>query len=375
MTDQALRPLEGIRVLDFTNVPPGAACTTLLADLGAQVIRVESPAQKGKPSLVVGQVALSRGKQSLTLDTRKPEANAALLRMAASVDVVIENARPGAMAERGFGYPQASAANPGIVWCALTGFGQDGPYAAFSGHDINYLAHSGLLGAMSNDRDGFPGLPLALQAGAMTALSAIQAALIRKLRTGKGALCDVSLSEAATWFLICGMNAISDKPFMLPPSPDRRLYECADGRHVAIACAEPRTWAALCEGLGCEDLKDELHRWSDAPAATRRIAEKFRERPAAEWMAALAPTGAAVTVMNHAMQLLDDPQVRARGSVVRVGETNVPANPVRLDAGADGKTATNLAPPPLVGADSEAVLRGFGFGEDEIAAMAAAGLT
>lgn len=374
MNDNRLKPLEGMRVLDFTNVPPGAACTTLLADLGAEVIRVESPAQKGKPSLVIGQVALSRGKKSICLDQRRPEASDVLLRLAKEVDIVIENNRPGAMAQRGFGYPQASEANPGIIWCALTGFGQDGPYASYSGHDINYLAHSGLLGALSADREWFPGITLALQAGALCALSAIQAAVIRRLRTGKGSLVDVSLSEAATWFLTCGMNAISERPFSLPASPDRRLYACADGRHVAIACAEPRTWQALCEGLGCEELKDQLHRWEDAPAATQRIAELFAGKTADEWFALLAPKGTAITVMNHAMQLLDDPQVQARGAVVNVGNVHVPANPLRVDAGADGRTGTATEPPHAVGADTAAVLAAVGFGPKEIAAMESSGL-
>jgi crotonobetainyl-CoA:carnitine CoA-transferase CaiB-like acyl-CoA transferase len=374
MNEQMLRPLEGIRVLDFTNVPPGAACTTLLADLGAEVIRVESPAQKGKPSLVIGQVALSRGKKSLCLDMRQPEANDILLRMVPAVDIVMENGRPGAMAERGFGYPQANAANPGVIWCALTGFGQDGPYARFSGHDVNYLAHSGLLGALGAEGGWFPAITLSLQAGAMSALAAVQAALIRKLRTGKGAFVDVSLSEAATWFLTCGINAISERPFALPASPDRRLYECGDGRYVAIACAEPRTWDALCTALGCEELKDQLHRWQDAEAATQRLASIFREKPAAEWMSLLAPKGAAITVMNHAAQLLDDPHVKARGTVVDVAGVHVPANPLRIAAAGEGSTGTVLEPPTSVGAHTEELLASFGFAPDEIGRLETQGL-
>ncbi len=146
-----LKPLAGIRVLDFTALPPGGACTVMLADLGADIIRIESPARKGEPSLVIRQVALSRGKRSMTLDQRNPAASEILRRLASTVDVIVENGNPGVMEARGFGYSHARAANPKIIWCAITGFGQDGPYAKHAGHDFSYMAHSGLLGALEPD--------------------------------------------------------------------------------------------------------------------------------------------------------------------------------------------------------------------------------
>ena len=121
-----LNPLSGIRILDFTAFPPGAVCTVMLADLGAEVIRVESPAQKGARSLVIGQVAPSRGKRSITVNLRDPASSEILKRLAPSMDVVVENAKPGAMESKGFGYTQARAVNPKIIWCAITGFGQTG---------------------------------------------------------------------------------------------------------------------------------------------------------------------------------------------------------------------------------------------------------
>ncbi|MBU6267667.1 MAG: CoA transferase [Sphingomonadales bacterium] len=370
---EVMKPLEGIRVLDFSNVPPGAACATLLADLGAEVVKLDSPKAKGKPSLVIGQVALSRGRKSLTLDQRHPGANAVLAKLVAGFDVVLENSFPGVMEQRGFGYAQAKAVNPGVIWCALTGFGQDGPYAAWSGHDISYLAHAGVLSALTADRGWHPGLPIALQAGGLSALAAIEAALIRKLRTGKGAFLDVSLAEAAGWLLTCGVNAISDRPFAIPATPDRHQYECADGRWVVVACAEPRTWGALCAGLGCEDLAEQLHRWQDMPGTIARLAGLFRAKAAAEWVALLAPMGAAVTVLNHAAQLLDDPHIKARGSVVEIGGVNVPANPLRMhDAGA--ATGTLGGAPTLAGADNGDVLAAAGFGAEEIAALEAEGV-
>jgi alpha-methylacyl-CoA racemase len=255
----------------------------MLADLGADIIRVESPAQKGKPSLVVGQIALSRGKRSMTLDLRNPASAEVLRRLAATVDVIVENAKPASMEERGFGYTHARAANPGIIWCAITGFGQNGPYAGHAGHDLSYLAHSGLLAALNPEQPWQPSLSLALQAGAFSAVVGIQAALLQRAQSDAGAFLDVSLSEAATWFLTCGIKPLSDRPFVLGATPDRRVYACADGRFVAVASAEPRTWEVLCDGLGVPQLKTHLRKPESAEATAGTLAAIFLTRPAAEW--------------------------------------------------------------------------------------------
>ncbi len=370
----SLKPLAGIRVLDFTAFPPGGFCTVMLADLGAEIIRVEPPAQKGKPSLVIGQVPLSRGKRSMTLDLRNPASNAVLERLVPSIDVVVENARPGAMESRGFGYSHARARNARIVWCAITGFGQTGPYATHAGHDLSYLAHSGLLGALSPELPWQPALPLALQSGALAAVIGIQAALLQCARSGEGAFVDISLSEAATSLLTCGIHPLSDKPFALPATPDRRLYACADGRFVAVACAEPRTWEALCDGLDVPQLKADLHQAAAADNATRTLADAFRTRPAAEWVERLAPAGAAVTIVNHGSQLLADPQVRARGTVVDCAGVPVPASPVRICSPGGSHSETTTAPPHTVGQDTHDVLCSAGFTADEIDGLIAAGI-
>jgi alpha-methylacyl-CoA racemase len=372
--DQPLQPLAGIRVLDFTAVPPGGACTTLLADLGADVVRIESPKLKGKPSTIFGQVAISRGKRSMTLDQRDAKAPAILRRLAASADVVVENARPGVMEQRGFGYSQAREANERIVWCAMTGFGQDGPYALHGGHDLNYIAHSGLLGALTSDRDWHPGVSLALQAGALSAVIAIQAALLERHRTGQGAFIDLSFSEAATWFLGCGMNPLAEAPFAIPVTPDRRTYACADGRYLAIACSEPRNWKVLCDELGLPEYEGELHKWSDARTVMQRLSEIFATRPAREWVDRLAPLGAAVTVLNHGAQVADDPHVRARGSVIEVAGTPVPASPIRIAAPDGSQSGTSRQAPRNVGDDTSDVLREAGFGSEEIDALEAEGI-
>jgi alpha-methylacyl-CoA racemase len=362
----SLKPLAGIRVLDFTNFPPGGYCTVMLADLGADVIRVEPPGQKGKPGRIIGQVTLARGKRSLTLDLRNPASVAILNRLVKTVDVVVESAKPGSMEARGFGYPQARALNPKVIWCAISGFGQEGPYADQPGHDLSYTAHSGLLGALTTDLPWHPGAVLAIPAGALMAVIGIQSALLTRATSGEGAFVDISMSESATWLLSGGINPLSEKPFLIPPSPDRRLYACADGRFIAVASAEPRTWAALCDVLDAPELKPNLHSAETAAATTEALARIFATRPAAEWIERLSPSGAAAVLVHNGKELLDDPQVRARGSIVESGGVPVPANPVRVSS-PDGETTTTATDAPhTVGQDTVDVLTSAGFSSGEI---------
>jgi crotonobetainyl-CoA:carnitine CoA-transferase CaiB-like acyl-CoA transferase len=319
-------------------------------------------------------VALSRGKRSLTLDLRDPRAVPVLERLVAAADVVIENALPGTMEQRGFGYPQAKAANPGIVWCAITGYGQDGPQARHTGHDINFLAHAGVLSALSTDRDWHPSLPLALQTGALAAVVAIQAVLIRRGVGGEGAFVDVSLSEAALWLLTCGVNPMSPQPYAIPRTPDRRTYACADGRHVAIACAEPRTWGALCTALDLPDLAPQLHKWDDAAAAEAALAAVFATASAADWFARLSVAGAAISLVNHGEDLLHDPQIAARGAIAEVAGVPVPAPPFRIDGAAGPARPLSAKAPGRVGDDTAAALAEAGFSPTEIAEFAESGL-
>jgi crotonobetainyl-CoA:carnitine CoA-transferase CaiB-like acyl-CoA transferase len=372
----SLKPLAGTRVLDFSNLPPGAICTAMLADLGAEIVRVEPPKLKGTPSLVFGQPPMTRAKRSIALDTRNPAANPVLKRLIATVDVVVENARPGGMEAAGFGYAQARAANPRVIWCAITGFGQTGPYAHHAGHDVSFLAHSGLLGTLAEDRDALPGAQLATPFGGMAAVVGVQAALIERARTGEGGFLDISLSESAGWALTVGVDPLGERPFRVAASAERRLYRCADGRYVAVASAEPRTWSALCEGLGVPELKERLREAMGAGSAEigALLAGRFQAKPAAQWVAELAPLGAAVTILNHGREVLDDPQVRARGSVVETGAGPVPANPVRLTAADGRRTATETAGPPTVGQDTAEVLLGAGFSQAEVDALAGAGV-
>ncbi len=231
-------PLRGLRVLDLTQLPPGAFCTVLLADLGADVIRVESP--KGRR--FEGPVGLSRSKRSVAVDLRHERGLEVLRKLAASVDVLVENERPGAMDERGFGYSHAATELPSLIWCSISGYGQDGPYASWSGHDLSYAAHSGLLASLDPELPWYPQLIVAIPLGAMMASTAIVAALRERDQTGNGCQLDISISESASWLLSSADGAINETPWGIPGGPDRRVYACADDTWIVLAAAEPRSW-------------------------------------------------------------------------------------------------------------------------------------
>ncbi len=367
-----IQPLKGLKVLDLTLLPPGGYCTVQLADLGAEVIRVESPAQAGQPSLVIGQVALSRGKRSITLDQRHARANEVLMRLAKSADVLVENAKPGSMAARGFGWPQAQIAAPRLIWCSISGFGQDGPNAEWAGHDLSYLGHSGLMSALNPSLPWHPGAMISVPLGAMAAVSAILAALLERGKTGRGCQVDISLSEASTWLLAGAPGALKDGFGGITATPDRRLYQCGDGRFVTVAAAEPRTWGALCEGLGAPDLAEKRGlKGEEAQAVADRLSAIFATRPAAEWVAKLGPLGAAVNAVNAGADILSDPHIVARGGVVEVAGQPTPANPIRLINADGARTGSALDAPPVVGQHTDEVLGAAGFSPDEIAGLRA----
>ncbi len=369
-----IRPLTDIRVLDFTNLPPGSSAAVMLADLGAEVVRVEPPKGKGKPSTIFGQVAMSRARKSISLDWRRAEGVELLHKLVAGFDIVLENALPGTMAERGFGYEQAKGSNPGLVWCSITGFGQTGPYAQYAGHDLSYVAHSGLLDSLAPEMPWHPGQSLAVQAGGLIAVIAIQGALAMRQKTGQGAFIDTSLTEAASWLLTCGVNPMSDSLYRLTATPDRRLYACSDGRYVAVASAEPRTWKALCEGLGLPQLESGLHDPARADECESALAEAFSRRTAQEWVDLLAPAGAAVAPVNRGAEFVNDPHATARGSYANCNGVTIPANPVRISTVEDGQPITRLTPAVAIGQHTADILAAAGLSADEMAQLESEGV-
>jgi crotonobetainyl-CoA:carnitine CoA-transferase CaiB-like acyl-CoA transferase len=368
-------PLAGVRVIDLTRFPPGAYCTVMLADLGAEIVHVEPPSAAGRRSTGAEGVGLSRGKRSITLDQRQPAAAEILRRLAASADVLVENAVPGQMDRRGFGYSHAAVEFPSLIWCSLSGFGQDGPYATRAGHDLTYLAHSGLLAGLTPALPWHPQTMLSVPLGAIMAAIGVLGALVERARTGQGCQVDVSLAEACTWLLSGNDSNLTANPIGIGQAPGRRLYECSDGEFISVAAAEPGTWAAMCDALGLPDLSDAVQATvADDPVVLERLAAVFRTRPAPEWVDELGPLGTAVGAVNRGPAVITDPHYVARRATVEIDGVHVPASPVRLRDLEGPRSATATTPPAPLGADTDDVLAGLGYSADQIATFRADGI-
>ncbi|MGX7680808.1 CaiB/BaiF CoA transferase family protein [Jatrophihabitans sp. DSM 45814] len=368
-----LGPLADVRVLDMSRLHPGAFCTLVLADLGADVIKIEPPG--GDPMRYAGasspgNVALNRGKRSLALDLKNPASAEIVRRLVADADVLVESQRPGAMARLGLSYESLAEINPGLVWCSITGFGDGSPYQEQAAHDVTLLGYSGLLSSIAGDSVyGSPQLVIAVPIGGLMAATGIMAALRERDRTGRGSRVDASLLDSATWILGEQIAAAGQGlPTKYGDQAARRSYRCSDGELITLAAVEPRTWQALVTGLGLPELADKMPRTPEENQIVfRRFEAIFAERTAAEWLAQLGGAGSAIGAVNTAEQLLDDPHMRQRESIVEVGGHRVLASPLRI-AGLSGPvTQTATHPAPELGGDSEAVLSAAGYSDAEIA--------
>ena len=387
-------PLEGLRVLDLTRLLPGGYATLLLADLGADVIKVEEPGKgdyiRWTPPMVgehsAGHIALNRNKRSVTLNLKQARGVELLLALAERADVLIESFRPGVLARLGAGPDVLRARNDALVYCAITGYGQNGPRAGAAGHDANYIGYAGVL-SINGPEKGPPVLPGVqvgdLAGGGMAAVIAILAALHRRALTGRGDVCDVSMMDGAlSWLTIhaAAYVATGEVPEreLMPLSglyPCYRIYPAADG-YLAVGALEPRFWSALCRALGREDLLDDAY--ATGARRVEVIAELealFATRTRAQWMELLGGVDACVAPVNDLAEALVDPQAKARGMVVEGEVAGRPwvhlGNPVKLTS-APGDVLR--LPPPGLGEHSAEVLGEVGVGPAELEELRAAGI-
>ena len=264
--------LEGIRVLDLSRMLPGPYCSMMLADLGAEVIKVEEPAlgdpTRRSPPIINGKSApfnqVNRNKKSIAIDLKKVEGREVFLKLASTADCVLEQFRPGVVDRLVINYAALAEINPRIVYCSLTGFGQDGPHRERSGHDLNYLALSGVLG-LTTDASGrpvIPGVQVADLAGGMIAGFAILAALMARERTGRGQYVDVSMFDVmlsmlpipAAHHLAGATIPVGGKYVLSGAYPFYNVYETGDGKFMTLGALEPKFWANFCRKVGREDL-------------------------------------------------------------------------------------------------------------------------
>jgi crotonobetainyl-CoA:carnitine CoA-transferase CaiB-like acyl-CoA transferase len=386
--------LEGITILDLTRLLPGPYGTMLLADLGAEVVKVEEPevgdyAREFSPSIggegAVFQ-AVNRNKKSLAVNLKAEEGKAVFRRLCAVTDAVVEQFRPGVMDRLGLGWDALRMINPRLVYCALTGYGQDGPYRGRVGHDVNYIASGGILG-LTGPEGGppvLPGVQIADLSGGMMAAFGIVAALLARERTGEGRFVDVAmLDTVVSWlalpaaiFAATGEVPTRGRLFLSGGLPGYQVYETKDGRYITVGALEEKFWRNLCRALGREDLvpfaePDEKKRQQMLGELGRLFKTKTRD----EWIEHLADAEVCFAPVNDLAEAFADPQVLHRGMVAEVPLPDgtimaQPGTPLRLSGG----TRRKHEPPPTLGQHTASILSRAGYPAEEIAALRAAGV-
>jgi len=359
----------------------------VLADLGAQVDKVEDTGAGDYLRLTPPQVegtsstflALNRGKRSVCLDLKKASAREALLRMVARYDVLFEQFRPGVLDRLGLGHATVTAANPRLVVCALTGYGQDGPLAQRAGHDLNYLARAGVLGMQGpgGAPPQVPGFQLADISGGLWSVIGIVAALYERARTGQGRVVDVAMVEASMGFATAGFGPLfAGQPPVRGAEPLTGglalygTYATKDGKYVSLGALEPKFWQAFCRGAGVEADMSAVFPGPHQSALAATLRGVFASRTRAEWEAFGREHDCCVEPVLEPQELQHDEHLRARGMFFEMDSPWGRIQQLRTPLAAREAT---YAPPPRQGEHTDAILREAGYDDAAIAAMRAEG--
>lgn len=375
-------PLAGIRILDLSRLLPGPVATQHLADLGADVIKIEDTGV-GDYARTMGDGpdgtsrffrAVNRNKRGLTLDLKQVAGREILQRLVREADVLVESFRPGVMDRLGVGHAALAAINPRLVYCAITGYGQDGPWALRAGHDLNYIAQAGVL-EQTGCANGPPAIP-ALQigdllGGAMSALAAILAALLRARQSGEGAFVDIAMTDAVLAHNLFPLFAVQagEMPargadLLTGGHANYAVYRTADGRYMAVGALEEKFWQLFCDAAGRPDLK-ERHAESASPSLRQEVEALFMTRTQAEWVAILDGVDCCVTPVLTPREALDHPQAQARRMTVEADGMTQYAPPFRI-SGWDFSVAR---PAPAAGEHVREILGEAGYTDTEIMAL------
>lgn len=384
---QVKAALEGIKILDLSRLLPGPFCSMLLADFGADVVKVEDPKigdyirwwppRMGRNSGF--HVVLNRNKRSLTLNLKSPEGKEIFQQLVHTTDVVLESFRPGVMERLGLGYEKLSKTNPNLIYCAITGYGRTGPRSQKAGHDINYLA---LGGALSHSgRENGPtlsGVQIAdLGGGAIMAAFSIVAALLARRRQGEGQYIDISMLDGSlTWNCLRWGKYLADQKIPRPGDDMLNhgfacynIYKTKDGRYMALGALEPKFWQGFCESVGRSNWNQENY---FQPGPHQRIlqdeiAELFQRKTQADWIAHFGNHDCCCEPVLNLDEVLADPHLRAREMVVELVHESWGAYHQLGIAPKLSRTPGKISShAPELGEHTDAVLQGLGYSQDQI---------
>lgn len=362
--------LTGVRVIDLTRLLPGAFATLMLAELGAEVIKVEDPRggdpMRHLPPFVGGRgvydLMLGRGKKSVALDLKSADDRASLAALVATADVVVESFRPAAAARLGVTAADLRGAHPRLIHASITGYGQTGPYAERPGHDLNYVALSGILATERPTPSALPRMFMAdVGGGAVSAVVAILAALFARERSGEGASLDISMHEAALyWVMLPGARDLIDAGDSavgeLPTFGEHacyNVYETRDGQQIALGALELKFWVTFCEAVGRPELSARHQTGDDdQQVLLREVRTIFRTRTRDEWLAFFEGRDVCLSPVNQPAEAFNDPHVAVRGAIVR-------GTGLRAVRAPFGLPTLELGPAPEVGAHTREILRGL----------------
>jgi len=394
--------LEGIKVLDLTHLVPGQFCTMILGDLGAEVIKIEAPSElsagmrihmspQGEDGrLEAATNALNRNKKSVVLNLKLEAGRQIFNRLSQMADVIVEGFRPGVADRLGIGYGSIKGINPGIIYCSLSGYGQDGPYSSVAGHDVNYVSVSGVLDLIGR-QDGPPVIPLNLVAdfagGSLYGVIGILSALIARGRTGLGQHVDTAYVDGAisllTWFandyFFDGSMRRRGETWLHGAYPYYGVYETKDNKYVSIGCLEPWFWENLCRVLGKEDYipyhfvpehglcKPEGDKWDEIWAYMKQT---FLTKTSDEWFDLLSKENVPIAKVYTFKEVFSDPQVLHRQMMVEIEHPTLgKVRQVGIAIKLSETPGTVRSLSPLLGEHTEEVLLGLGYRSEELAEL------
>jgi crotonobetainyl-CoA:carnitine CoA-transferase CaiB-like acyl-CoA transferase len=390
--------LEGVRILDLSMLVPGAFCTMLLGDLGADVLKIEAPGvselrgssrtvPKEEQQKAAAYYALDRNKKSIVVNLKSEAGREIFYRLSRCADVIVEGFRPGVARRLKIDYETISDVNPGIVYCSLSGYGQDGPYHTFPGHDVNYIAMAGVLGLIGSS-EGLPVIPLNLVAdfagAALYGALGISVALVARNKTGKGQYVDMAYLDGAislmTWFnsgyFLDGSTLKRGESWLHGAYPYYGVYETKDGKYITIGCLEPHFWENLCRLLSNEEYipyrfalehtfhKPEGEKWDEIHSSLKRI---FLTKTRDEWFELLIRSDVPAGKVHTPDEVFSDPQVLHRQMVIEVEHPTLgKIKQVGIAPKLSGTPGKVRSLSPLPGEHTDETLRGLGYEQEEI---------